>query len=77
MKAEDFQRVVLFMANRWDRETATEIWGKVMGEHFWSKWVGVCERTKYPDLATMRLFYDMSPNYLQKLIDYVEANYKG
>lgn len=77
MKASDFRKVILFMANQWDKDTAIKIFGEDMGEHFWSKWEGVCERTKYPDLATMRLFYDMSPNYIQELIDYVEANYKG
>lgn len=77
MKAEDFRKVILFMANQWDKDTAIKIFGEDMGEHFWSKWEGVCERTKYPDLATMRLFYDMSPHYMQELIDYVETNYKG
>ena len=77
MKAAEFRKVILFMANQWDKATAIKIFGNDMGEHFWSKWVGVCERTKYPDLATMRLFYDMSPNYMQELIDYVEKNYKG
>lgn len=77
MKASDFRKVILFMANQWDKDTAIKIFGEDMGMHFWSKWEGVCERTKYPDLGTMRLFYDMSPNYMQELVDYVETNYKG
>ena len=55
------------MANHWDKDTAIEIFGEVMGNHFFSKWASA----KNPDLGTMRLFYEMGPNYLQKLIDYI------
>jgi hypothetical protein len=73
MKASDFRKVILFMANQWSKETAIAIFGKVMGEHFWSKWVG----NETPDHRTMRLFYEMSDTNLQVLIDYVKTNYNG
>lgn len=81
MKANEFRKVILFMANRWSRQTAIEIFGKDMGEHFWIKWLGGWsdELNNYrgPDYATMRLFYAMSDDYLQKLLDYIKVNYNG
>lgn len=70
--AKDFRRVILFMANVWDKTTAIAIFGSVMGEHFYAKWRG----DEHPDYRTMRLFYEMSDTYLQQLIDYVEKNYQ-
>lgn len=76
MTARDFKRVILFMANRWERNTAIDIFGEVMGLHFWNKWVGNIEYNyQNPDQATMRLFYEMSDNYLQVLLDYIDDNY--
>lgn len=76
MKAKDFKRMVLFMANRWDEQRASEIFGSVMGEHYWNKWCGVSERTGSPDIATMRLFYEMDEDYMQVLCDYVDKFYE-
>jgi hypothetical protein len=59
------------MANQWSKDVAIDIFGKVMGEHFWSKWVG----NESPDHRTMRLFYEMSDTYMQQLLDYIEINY--
>lgn len=82
MNAKEFKRVVLFMANRWDKETAIAIFGNNMGQHFWGKWLGAYGEPytpsyKGPDYATMRLFYEMSEDYMQELLDYIDANYKG
>lgn len=82
MEAKKFRNVILFMANRWDKRTATTIFGEDMGMHFWGKWLtayGDEGRSNYrgPDYATMRLFYELSENYLQTLLDYIEANYNG
>jgi hypothetical protein len=78
MKAKDFRKVILFMANRWDKETAIDIFGKNMGMHFYNKWCGSCGNNVWlPDYATMRLFYEMSDNYLQILLDYIDKNYEG
>ena len=82
MKAKEFKKVILFMANRWSKETAIEIFGKNMGEHFWNKWLAAYgndpeDEYRGPDYATMRLFYEMTETYLQKLFDYIEANYNG
>lgn len=77
MEAKKFRNVILFMANHWDKRTAIEIFGEVMGMHFWSKWRGTIEIHGYPDLGTMRLFYDMGNKYMQILLDYIEANYNG
>ena len=44
MEAKKFRNVILFMANRWDKRTAIEIFGEDMGIHFWSKWRGTTER---------------------------------
>jgi hypothetical protein len=73
MKAKDFRLIIMFMANRWSKDVAIEIFGEVMGNHFFSKWCG----NETPDHRTMRLFYEMSDNYLQQLIDYVELNYQA
>jgi hypothetical protein len=77
MKAKDFRNVILFMANVWDKNTAIKIFGEVMGEHFWNKWCGSHERYGDADYATMRLFYEMSDLYMQKLLNYIYINYKG
>lgn len=82
MEAKKFKNVILFMANRWCKETAIEIFGENMGLHFWSKWIAAYrdELTKSyrgPDYATMRLFYELSENNLQILLDYIEENYNG
>ena len=77
MEAKKFRNVILFMANRWDKRTAIEIFGEDMGIHFWSKWRGTTERYGFPDLGTMRLFYDMGNEYMQIFLDYIEANYNG
>lgn len=82
MEAKEFRKVILFMANRWDKETAIAIFGSNLGQHFYGKWVdayGEPYTPSYngPDYATMRLFYDMTEDNLQKLLDYVEANYRG
>lgn len=70
------------MANRWDKKTAIEIFGAIMGLHFWCKWVdayGEQYTATYngPDYATMKLFYEMTDDYLQILLDYIEKNYNG
>ena len=73
------------MANRWCKKVAIEIFGENMGLHFWDKWIASYDTggdVKYvhykgPDYATMRLFYEMSDDYLQKLLDYIGANYMG
>ena len=78
MKAKEFKNVILFMANRWNRSTAIEIFGENMGQHFWDKWIAALEDDyKGPDYATMILFYEMTEDYLQKLLDYIEVNYNG
>ena len=82
MEAKGFRKVILFMANRWNKETAIEIFGEDMGLHFWGKWIAaygdeLTSSYRGPDYATMRLFYDFIENYLQLLLDYVEANYRG
>lgn len=82
MKAKEFKKVILFMANRWDKKTAIEIFGEVMGMHFWGKWIAaygdeLTPSYRGPDYATMRLFYEFDENYLQELLDYIEANYNG
>ena len=82
MEAKKFRNVILFMANRWCKETAIEIFGEVMGMHFWNKWVsayGDEEKQVYrgPDYATMRLFYELSEDNLQILLNFIEANYNG
>lgn len=61
------------MANHWDKDTAIEIFGEVMGNHFFDKWASA----KDPDLGTMRLFYEMGWSYLQKLLDYIQNNYNN
>lgn len=65
MEAKDFHKVIMFMANAWSREVAHDIFGTVMGDHFFSKW----SSADRADLGTMRLFYQMDTVYLQKLID--------
>lgn len=70
MEAKDFRAVILFMANKWNRETAHKIFGTVMGDHFYGKWYD----SDNPDLGTMRLFYDMDDKYLQSLLDYIKQN---
>lgn len=78
MEAKDFKKVILFMANAWDKKTAIIIFGNNMGTHFWNKWCGSCKKGEWlPDYATMRLFYEMSDNYLQRLLDYVDNFYHG
>lgn len=69
MNAQEFKSIILFMANHWDKDTAIEIFGEVMGNHFFSKWAA----PKDPDLGTMRLFYEMSTDNLQKLLNYIES----
>ena len=82
MEAKGFRKVILFMANRWNKETAIEIFGEDMGLHFWGKWIaayGGAYTPTYrgPDYATMRLFYEMTEDYLQILLDYIDEHYNG
>lgn len=74
------------MANRWSREEAIEIFGENMGRHFYDKWCFGGTQTEYdqsgnereiwyPDLGTMHLFYEMSDNYLDVLVKYINENY--
>lgn len=61
MNAREFKRVILFMANRWNEETAIAIFGSNLGQHFYGKWVGAYGEpytSSYngPDYATMLLF---------------------
>lgn len=78
MKAKEFRNVILFMGNRWDKDEAVKVFGPNMGAHFYGKWVGACGQGVWiPDYATMRLFYEMSDQYMQVLLDYVEKNYHG
>lgn len=88
MKANEFRKVILFMANRWSLETAVEIFGERMGSHFFGKWVyggsayqddshkGTLTNWA-PDLGTMKLFYEMGDEYMQVLLDYIDETYKG
>lgn len=71
MEAKDFTKVIMFMANQWSKEVAHQIYGKVMGDHFYNKWTGAGTS----DLGTMRLFYSMSEEYLQQLIDAALKHY--
>lgn len=80
MKAKEFRKVILFMANRWSKEVAVKIFGNVMGMHFWCKWVDTCGEPytptyKGPDYATMRLFYEFDEDNLQILLDYIDEDY--
>ena len=80
MKAKEFRKVILFMANRWNKKTAIEIFGAIMGLHFWGKWLDAYEtggsvHYKGPDYATMRLFYEFDDYYLQILLDYIDEDY--
>lgn len=68
MNAKNFRAVILFMANQWTKEVAIEIWGKDLGTHFYGKW----NAEDTPDMGTMRLFYEMTEDNLQKLLDYIE-----
>lgn len=65
MEAKDFQKVIMFMANVWSRQVSHEIYGSVMGDHFFDKW----QSADSADQGTMRLFYSMSDHYLQALVD--------
>lgn len=75
MTGKELKAVILFMANRWDKNTAIQIFGENLGTHFWSKWRGTAERYNDPDYATMRLFYEMTTNNLDILCKHIEANY--
>lgn len=67
---------VLFMANHWNEEMAVTIFGKVMGEHFWRKWLSAYDRNdKGPDYATMQLFYEMTVDNLNTLVNYAIKYY--
>lgn len=82
MEAKKFRNVILFIANRWTKQTVVAIFGEVMGLHFWRKWISAygeefTNSYRGPDYATMRLFYEMGNEYLQILLDYIEANYNG
>lgn len=69
MNAKNFRAVILFMANQWNKDVAIKIWGESLGLHFFSKWNA---RGTSADEGTMRLFYEMTTDNLQKLLDYVE-----
>lgn len=73
MDGKDFKNIILFMANRWCHEEAVKIFGKILGDHFWSKWCGPQD----PDMGTMRLFYDMGTENIDRLIAYIKDNYHG
>ena len=73
MNAKNFRAVILFMANQWNKDVAIKIWGESLGLHFFSKWNA---RGTSADEGTMRLFYEMTTDNLQKLLDYVEKENK-
>lgn len=55
------------MANMWSRKMAVEIYGNVLGNHFYDKYL--YEGGETPDQGVMRLFYDMTFDNLQLLIN--------
>ena len=56
---------VYYMANAWSKKEAINLYGKIMGEHFWYKW---CTAGEYPDLCTMKLYYNMTAKYREMLV---------
>lgn len=70
MNGKDFKKVILFMANQWDENVAKEIFGSNLGAHFWSKWKAETMRFN-ADMGTMRLFYEMTDDNLDKLVNYI------
>lgn len=73
MNAKEFHMVIMFMANVWSERVALDLFGPVMGAHFFSKWLSA----DHTDLGTMRLFYEMDTEYLQKLIDAAVDHYSS
>lgn len=63
MTGKEFKNVILFMANAWTREMAHEVFGEIMGDHFYDKW----HSAGGGDKGTMTLFYEMSDWYLEDL----------
>jgi len=52
-----------------------QVYGKVMGDHFYSKFEGYYEN--YRGMAMVRLWFDMTEDYREKLERWIMQNYTG
>lgn len=67
-----------WMANESSHENFINAFGKVMGDHFWNKLMGLTETRGDRCSADLFLWYEMSPNYRSILMHYIlRTKYKG
>lgn len=65
-----------FMWNVWTKDVCLEIYGKVMGEHFWSKFIGYHDAGGF-DHAVAKMYADISDHYRDDLVNAAIEYYKN
>lgn len=66
----------IYMANAWCEEEANKVFGKVLGEHIFSKWVSYNEMYGTHG-ASMKLIYELDETCLEKLVERANELYEG
>ena len=66
----------IYMANAWSKSEAITIWGKMLGEHIWNKWVSYNELYG-THAASMKLVYELDNTNLEKLVERANELYEG
>ena len=75
--AEMINRYMYWMANRVSKDSLIEIFGEILGEHYWAKLVS--RRQRINDyLSDITFWFEMDTLNRQRLMDYlIKSGYKG
>lgn len=75
--AEMVSRYMYWMANRVSRDKLIEIFGEILGEHYWAKLVAKRERVN-DYMSDISLWFELDTINRQKLMNYlIKTGYKG
>ena len=67
---------MIFMANAWSESVCKAIYGKVLGEHIWNKYLGYVHADGLY-AAMSKMIFELDSENLKKLIDYACSKYNG
>lgn len=65
-----------FMWNVWTKDVCLEIYGKIMGEHFWNKYK-FYKREYGHGSAVARMYFDMTDSNRNMLVEAAIEHYKN
>ena len=67
---------MIFMANVWSENVCKAIYGKLLGQHIWDKYISYVNNDgMYGAMA--KLVFELDNENLKKLIDYACSKYNG